>query len=146
MQSKQCNYRLNSGLNKFMKYCSLQVTANHFLCVLCRKKIFQTGLSSTHQNVHYAEFSLVIEANKYHFRTAKIYREKTSGNSSTEIPFVVTHNPGTHNIFNDTRYCLLVLHQSQTVKNIIKEKTVIYSRRQPPNQTIECVINLISHP
>lgn len=54
-----------------MKYCSLQVTANHFLCVLCKKKIFQTGLSRTHQNVHYAEFSLVIEANKYRFQNCE---------------------------------------------------------------------------
>lgn len=71
MQSKQCNYRLNYGLNIFMKYCSLQVTANHFLCVLCKMKIFQTGLSSTHQNVHYAECSLVIEANKYRFQNCE---------------------------------------------------------------------------
>lgn len=36
----------------------------------------------------------------------KVNREKTPGNSFTEIPFVVFHNPRNHNIFNTTMCCL----------------------------------------
>lgn len=49
----------------------------------------------------------------------KVTRDKIPGKSPTEIPFVVTHNPKNHNIFNTTRYNYLpVLHRSKTLTNI----------------------------
>lgn len=63
----------------------------------------------------------------------KVNREKTPKDSSTKIPFVVTHNPRNHNTFNASRHCLPVQHHSKTFKNIIKKTYFIYSWRQPPN-------------
>ncbi|XP_062587971.1 uncharacterized protein LOC134249655 [Saccostrea cucullata] len=53
--------------------------------------------------------------------------------NNKEIPLVVTHNPRNLNIYNSVKQCFPILQQSQNLKELIDPKSIIYSRRQPPN-------------
>ncbi|CAC5382643.1 unnamed protein product [Mytilus coruscus] len=49
------------------------------------------------------------------------------------IPFVITHNPRNHKIFNSAKGFLSILHQSKKMKDLVDESQLIGSRRQVPN-------------
>lgn len=88
---------------------------------LCRQK-YPNGLVA--EAIRNAKQEPISELRKFN-------REKTPGNSSTKIPFVVTYNPRNHNIFNTTRHCLPVLHHSKILKDIIKEKKISTAEHSP---------------
>lgn len=61
---------------------------------------------------------------------------KTRETQSTDdniIPFVVTHNPRNTDIFQFAKSNLPVIAQDRHLKELINEKTLIRSKRQPPN-------------
>lgn len=64
-------------------------------------------------------------------------RKFNGENTWKQLNIVLVYNPRNHNIPNTKRECLPVLHQSKTLKNIIKEsndyRMTIYSRRQLHN-------------
>ena len=49
------------------------------------------------------------------------------------LPFVTTHDPSLPNAFKFIKSNFPILHQSETMKNLVTEESIIYSRRQPKN-------------
>lgn len=47
--------------------------------------------------------------------------------------YVLTHNPRNHNIFKTAKQFFPIIQQSETLRDLIKPKDILHSRRQPPN-------------
>ena len=63
-------------------------------------------------------------------RTPKV---KDTDETLKKIPFVSTHDPCLPDVFNTIKSNLPILHESETMKKLIPEENLIYSRRQPKN-------------
>ncbi|CAC5378043.1 unnamed protein product [Mytilus coruscus] len=63
-------------------------------------------------------------------RTPKV---KDTDENLKKIPFVSTHDPYLPNVFNAIKSNLPILHESETMKQLIPEGNLIFSRRQPKN-------------
>lgn len=50
-----------------------------------------------------------------------------------KIPFVTTHNPCNHNIFKSAKRFFPILEQSENMKKLLNQSSIINSRRQAPN-------------
>ena len=58
-----------------------------------------------------------------------------TSNQNNIIPFVATYNPRDYNIFHFMKQIEFSLNSSERMKNVLKKKKIINSKRQPKNLT-----------
>lgn len=63
----------------------------------------------------------------------ELRKPKEKNEKSNLIPFVTTHDPALPNIFSYIKSNIPILHQSEHLKTLINDESIIYSRRQPMN-------------
>lgn len=63
----------------------------------------------------------------------ELRKPKVIQESKTDIPFVLTHNPGHRNMVEVAKNSIAILHKSTKMRDLIKPSDILQSKRQPRN-------------
>ncbi|XP_062576664.1 uncharacterized protein LOC134238563 [Saccostrea cucullata] len=118
----------NIPFNMARRICTIVIDEDRRNTRLCELRIFLSRQKYPSKLIE-AAIQKAKEIPINELRTIRHHEEE----NNEKIPFVLTHNPRNHNIFKTAKQFFPIIQQSETLRDLIKPKDILHSRRQPPN-------------